>query len=134
MDGTDATRFTVDRSSDSLWRVTFDNPPINLIDPQMVVELHQLLDRIQKDKRLVVVVFDSADADFFLAHYDIAADVRERLLSAAHGAPRHRATRIQATTNFVRWVPEFETASTRWAAREWETSSGRAYGLGHRRL
>jgi hypothetical protein len=27
----------IDRSTSSLWRVTFDNPPINLIDPVMIV-------------------------------------------------------------------------------------------------
>jgi hypothetical protein len=27
------TRFSLDRSTPSLWRVTFDSPPINLIDP-----------------------------------------------------------------------------------------------------
>ena len=37
------TRFSLDRSTPSLWRVTFDNPPINLIDPVMVVELDALL-------------------------------------------------------------------------------------------
>jgi len=26
-------RFSLDRSTPLLWRVTFDNPPINLIDP-----------------------------------------------------------------------------------------------------
>jgi hypothetical protein len=31
------TRFSLDRSTSSLWRVTFDNPPINLIDPVMIV-------------------------------------------------------------------------------------------------
>ena len=69
-----STRFTVSRWSPSLWRVTFHNPPINLIDPVMVVELHRLLDEIEQDKKVAVVVFDSADPDFFLAHYDIAAD------------------------------------------------------------
>jgi enoyl-CoA hydratase/carnithine racemase len=64
------TGFSLDRSTPSLWRVTFDNPPINLIDPVMIVALHDLLAEIEQD----VVVFDSADADFFLAHYDIAAD------------------------------------------------------------
>jgi len=32
---TSYTRFTVAKSSPSLWRVTFDNPPINLIDAVM---------------------------------------------------------------------------------------------------
>jgi enoyl-CoA hydratase/carnithine racemase len=60
----------VARSSVSLWRVTFDNPPINLIDPVMVVQLHELLTEIERDHRVAVVVFDSADPDFFLAHWD----------------------------------------------------------------
>src|SRR5258705_6288276 len=68
------TRFSLDRSTPSLWRVTFDNPLINLIDPVMIVALHDLLAEIEQDNRVAVVVFDSADPDFFLAHYDIAAD------------------------------------------------------------
>ena len=67
-------RFRLDRSTASLWRVTFDNPPINLIDPVMIVALHDLLTEIERDQRVAVVVFDSADPDFFLAHYDIVAD------------------------------------------------------------
>ena len=55
------TRFSLDRSTPSLWRVTFDNPPINLIDPVMAVELDALLTEIEQDDRLAVVVFDSAD-------------------------------------------------------------------------
>src|SRR4030081_3428445 len=69
-----STRFSLDRSTPSLWRVTFDNPPINLIDPVMIVALHDLLTKIEQDNRVAVVVFDSADPDFFLAHFDIAAD------------------------------------------------------------
>ena len=68
------TRFSLDRSTPSLWRVTFNNPPINLIDPAMIVALHDPPTQIEQDKRVAVVVFDSADPDFFLAHYDIAAD------------------------------------------------------------
>src|SRR3981189_3750447 len=68
------TRFSLDRSTPSLWRVTFDNPPINLIDPVMIVALHDLLAEIEQDNRVGRVVFDSSDPDFFLARYDIAAD------------------------------------------------------------
>jgi hypothetical protein len=67
------TRFTVTRTT-SLWRVTFNNPPINLIDPVMIVELHRLFDEVEQDKKVAVVLFDSADPDFFLAHYDLLAD------------------------------------------------------------
>ena len=41
-------RFNLDRSTPSLWRVTFNNPPINLIDPVMIVALHDLLTKIEQ--------------------------------------------------------------------------------------
>ena len=72
IDGTALLR--VRRASPSLWRVTFDNPPINLIDPQMLTDLVALLELAERDEQLAVIVFDSADTDFFLAHWDIAAD------------------------------------------------------------
>lgn len=71
--------FTLTKSSASLWRVTFDNPPINLIGPPMIFALEDLLTEIEHDNRVAVVVFDSADPEYFLAHYDIAADQAELL-------------------------------------------------------
>jgi enoyl-CoA hydratase/carnithine racemase len=68
------TRFTVDSSTQSLWRVTFDHPPINLIDHVMIGELAELLAEVERNEEPAVLVFDSADPDYFLAHYDIAAD------------------------------------------------------------
>jgi enoyl-CoA hydratase/carnithine racemase len=67
-------RFTVNRSSPSLWRVVFDNPPINLIDPVMIHGLQDLLTEIEASRRVTVLVFESANPNFFLAHYDLAAD------------------------------------------------------------
>ncbi|MCS5735130.1 enoyl-CoA hydratase/isomerase family protein [Herbiconiux daphne] len=64
----------VARTSPALWRVAFDAPPINLIGPQLVVELRQLLDELETDPLVSVVVFESAVEDYFLAHWDIAAD------------------------------------------------------------
>jgi enoyl-CoA hydratase/carnithine racemase len=53
------------------WRITIDNPPINLYDPEMFAELRALMDRIDSDPDLKVVVFDSANPDYFVAHYDV---------------------------------------------------------------
>lgn len=64
----------VTRTSPALWRVAFDAPPINLIGLQMVVELRELLDDLESDPLVSVVVFESAIEDYFLAHWDIAAD------------------------------------------------------------
>jgi enoyl-CoA hydratase/carnithine racemase len=68
------TRFTLDRSTPSLWRVTFNHPPVNLIDHVMIGELGELIAEVETDQEPAVLVFDSADPDYFLAHYDIAAD------------------------------------------------------------
>ena len=65
------TRFTLDSSTPSLWRVTFDHPPINLIDSVMIRELGELFTEVERNEGPAVLVFDSADPDYFLAHYDI---------------------------------------------------------------
>ncbi|WP_436536161.1 enoyl-CoA hydratase/isomerase family protein [Actinoplanes sp. HUAS TT8] len=60
--------------SPAFWRVTFDNPPVNVIGPAMMSDLKTLLTELESNDTVNVVVFDSADPDFFLAHYDLAAD------------------------------------------------------------
>ncbi|MFI8003391.1 enoyl-CoA hydratase/isomerase family protein [Streptomyces sp. NPDC086010] len=67
------TRFTLTEHSPTLWRVTFDNPPVNLIDSTMTSELDEVFTRAEKSDRVAVIVFDSADPEFFIAHYDLSA-------------------------------------------------------------
>ena len=55
----------------ALLRVTLENPPINLMSLNMVEELFQLAGRLHSDPSVKVVLFDSADPDFFIAHFDI---------------------------------------------------------------
>jgi enoyl-CoA hydratase/carnithine racemase len=50
----------------------FDNPPLNLIGPALVRDLVDLLNELDADDSVRVVVFASADAEFFLPHVDIA--------------------------------------------------------------
>jgi enoyl-CoA hydratase/carnithine racemase len=64
----------VDRRSPGHCRVTFDHPPINTITATTVTELAELVDLIEQDEDLNVVVFDSANPEFFLAHYDTEGD------------------------------------------------------------
>jgi enoyl-CoA hydratase/carnithine racemase len=65
---------SVDRRSPSYCRVTFDHPPINTITATTVAELAELVGLIEQDPDLNVVVFDSANPDFYLAHYDVEND------------------------------------------------------------
>ena len=64
------THFSVAVESERLWRVTFHNPPINLVTPEMIVELPELIDRMEAAGELRVVVFESANPDYFLNHYE----------------------------------------------------------------
>jgi len=65
------THFSVDRPSPSYCRVTFEHPPINTITATTVAELTELVGLLEQDPDLNVVVFDSANRDFYLAHYDV---------------------------------------------------------------
>ena len=68
------THFRIDRRSRGYCRVTFDHPPINTITATTVAELAELVGLIEQDSDLNVVVFDSANPDFYLAHYDTERD------------------------------------------------------------
>src|SRR5258708_26960820 len=53
------------------WLLTFNTPPINLQDPGMIVGVQRLLDQLEADHDVKVVVFDSANEDYFISHYDL---------------------------------------------------------------
>lgn len=59
------------------WQVTFDNPPLNLMGPEFVVELAEIMTAIETDEHLRVVVFDSAVESFFLNHSDFTVKLEE---------------------------------------------------------
>jgi len=66
--------FTVERPSRGFCRVTFDHPPVNTITAMTVAELAELVGLVEHDPDLNVVVFKSANRDFYLAHYDVEDD------------------------------------------------------------
>ena len=68
------THLRLDRRSPGYCHVTFDHPPINTITATTVAELSELVDLVEADRELNVIVFDSANPDFFLAHYDVEND------------------------------------------------------------
>jgi enoyl-CoA hydratase/carnithine racemase len=81
---TKTAQIRVTRPSPAYWRITFDNPPLNLMGPDFVVEFRDVMDAIETDKQLKVVVFDSAVEGFFLNHSDFSARL-EDLTNLAQG-------------------------------------------------
>jgi enoyl-CoA hydratase/carnithine racemase len=66
-------KIIVDKSIIGHWRVTLNNPPINVVDDEMYDAFYDLVGEIEADKALKVVTFESANPDFFIAHYGTAA-------------------------------------------------------------
>jgi enoyl-CoA hydratase/carnithine racemase len=61
------------RQSPAYWRVTIDNPPINVMGPEMVRQYQEVINALEADENIRVVVFDSAVDDYFLNHSDFLA-------------------------------------------------------------
>jgi enoyl-CoA hydratase/carnithine racemase len=64
----------LNRTLPACWRITFDNPPLNLMGPQFVEEFRAIMTAIENDDQVKVVVFDSAVEGFFLNHSDFLAN------------------------------------------------------------
>ena len=74
---TKSTQIRIEQRSPAYWRVTFDNPPINVMGPEMVREFKALIDALEADEQVRVVVFDSAVDDYFLNHSDFNAKLED---------------------------------------------------------
>src|ERR1700731_4537037 len=71
-----AAQFNIDRSNPGRWTITFSNPPINMFVPATIVELGFLMTELEADPSAKVVVFQSDNPDFFVAHLDVAKAVQ----------------------------------------------------------
>jgi enoyl-CoA hydratase/carnithine racemase len=68
----DPSQFNTDRTYPGRWTITFSNPPINMFLPTTIVELGSLMADLDADPSVKVVVFQSANPDFYIAHLDVA--------------------------------------------------------------
>src|SRR5258707_7115931 len=69
-----ASHLRVIEETPAYWRVVFDNPPFNIVDAKMFEGLQDLLARMDASPSLRVVVFESANPEFYLAHFDLAGN------------------------------------------------------------
>jgi enoyl-CoA hydratase/carnithine racemase len=68
----DDSQFNTDRTYPGRWTITFSNPPINMFVPTTIIQLRALMTDVEADPSVKVVVFQSANPDFFIAHLDVA--------------------------------------------------------------
>ena len=105
------------RRSAAYWRVTIDNPPINVMSPEMIGQFHEVINALETDDDVRVVVFDSAVDDYFLNHSDFTANFDD--FTALPAGP----------TGLPQW-PDFLVRLTRAPVASIALIRGRATGNG----
>ena len=70
---TKAAQVRLNRVTPSHCRVVLDNPPLNLMGPEFVPQIREIVTALENDDRVKVVVFESAVDGFFLNHSDFLA-------------------------------------------------------------
>src|ERR1700726_1652693 len=103
--------------SPAYWRVTIENPPINVMGPEMVRHFQEVINALEADEQVRVVVFDSAVDDYFLNHSDFLAKLED--LTAMPAGP----------TGLPPW-PDFLVRLTRVPVVSIALIRGRATGNG----
>jgi len=74
---TKSAQIRLTRRSPAYWRVTIDNPPINVMGPEMVRQFQEVINALEGDENVRVVVFDSAVDNYFLNHSDFLAKLED---------------------------------------------------------
>jgi enoyl-CoA hydratase/carnithine racemase len=72
-----ATQVRLDRVTPSHCRVLLDNPPLNLMGPEFVPQIRDIVTELENDDRVKVVVFESVVDGVFLNHSDFLADFED---------------------------------------------------------
>ena len=68
MEGEASTQFGIEEVWPAYWRVTFENGPVNVLDADSIEQLASVVTRIEDSDSVTVVVFTSANPDYFMAH------------------------------------------------------------------
>jgi enoyl-CoA hydratase/carnithine racemase len=78
------TQLRLNRVSDAYWRVALDNPGLNLMGPDLILQFRDIVDLLETDEHVKVVVFESAVPGYFLNHSDFNVNL-DQLTSIPQG-------------------------------------------------
>lgn len=85
---------SIETEGRAVW-ATIDNPPINLITRELLIDLLKFSERVAADPESTVVVLQSANPDFFIAHFDVT------LLQSEPGEAPPRPTELNAFDSMI---------------------------------
>lgn len=90
---TQSSTISFERPTPEIGKITFANPPVNLMLPETVADLRDLVAELSEDPEVRVVIFTSGTPDYFFNHFD--------LTRAAGFAAHPAADPLPATVDLV---------------------------------
>jgi enoyl-CoA hydratase/carnithine racemase len=67
---TQPSTISLERLTPKICKITFSNPPANVIVPETVSRLHEVIEEMSQDPQVQVVIFTSSLPGFFFNYYD----------------------------------------------------------------
>src|SRR6516165_10225853 len=97
-----AAHLRVMEETPAYWRVVFDYPPFNIVDAAIFEALQDLLARMAASASFRVVVFESANPEFYLAHFDLTGKIGNIMIAVGpSGLPILMDTFVRLTKSPV---------------------------------
>src|SRR4029077_14395301 len=94
-----AAHVRVIEETSAYWRVLFDYPRFNIVDATIFEGLQDLLARMDSSPSLRVVVFESSNPAFYLAHFDLTGKLGNIMTAVGpSGLPILMDTLVRLTT------------------------------------
>lgn len=103
--------------ADGVATVRLDNPPVNVLSGKMMKELQLLLRDLAARKEVKVIVFESANPDFFVAHVDIHIVEEPAILAELGSAAPDGLNIFQAVGELLRAQPQVTIVKLQGIAR-----------------
>lgn len=98
--------------------VKINNPPLNVLDETLILELRKFTNRVREDSTVRVIVFESADPEFFLAHGDMRFITEPERMAAHSDEPVLPGMNLMQTVHEdIRALPQITIGKIRGFAR-----------------
>ena len=78
---------SIERQTPKIRKIKFANPPVNLIVPETVSRLHEVVKELSEDEQVQVVIFTSSVSDYFFNHFDLTEASKFPMLPGADAIP-----------------------------------------------
>ena len=108
------TTFTAEKNN-GLLTVTFDYPPVNVQGQTMLADLNSLAMRLERDRKTKVVVFQSANPEIWVCHYD--TELLKDMSTEAVSRDETKLLDLQSVLERISKVPQATIAKLEGFAR-----------------